>query len=283
MLKPYSINLEEVRKQWQHLRRVKGRSLNHAVPEIIIGNDNGALLLHREIVEGPKGAPVAWRSKLGWVVAGEFANHDSSGNINVCCVEMDQVMHQLIKDSFTTDNFGVMIPKEKRLTREDERALSLLRQTTKKVGDRWETGLLWKEDAVSLPNSYSTAMKRLELIEKRRGRDPDFGRMYSAKIDEYKVKGFISLIPPEKVNCESEIKWYVPHFGVVNPNKPGKFRLVFDAAAKSHGASLNDFLLKGPDLIRPLQSVLWNFRRHKIVIMGDIQDMFHRVMIRSPD
>ena len=42
--------------------------------------------------------------------------------------------------------------------------------------------------------------------------------------------------------------WYLSIFVVSNPNKPGMVRLVWDAAAKVNGISLNTLLMKDPDL-----------------------------------
>ena len=44
--------------------------------------------------------------------------------------------------------------------------------------------------------------------------------------------------------------WYLPLFGVYHPNKPNKIRGVFDSSAKQGGISINDVLLKGPDLTK---------------------------------
>ena len=85
------------------------------------------------------------------------------------------------------------------------------------------------------------------------------------------------------VNSSTNVVWYLPHFGVVNSNKPGKVRLVFDARHKCEGVSLNDMLLTGPDLLRPLLGILFLFRVGEIAIKGDIRDMFLRVKIRPED
>ena len=86
------------------------------------------------------------------------------------------------------------------------------------------------------------------------------------------------------MNLESQKKtWFLPHFAVQNPNKPGKIRVVFNAAAKSHGVSLNDHLLKGPDLYNTLVGVLCKFRERAIGFGGDIKEMFLQIAIRPED
>ena len=68
--------------------------------------------------------------------------------------------------------------------------------------------------------------------------------------------------------------WYLPHHTVLNPNKPGKVCLVFDAASKFDGVSLTDKLLTGPDLLNNLVAILMKFHRGKIGVLADWNKCF---------
>ncbi|OXA37807.1 Pol polyprotein [Folsomia candida] len=109
------------------------------------------------------------------------------------------------------------------------------------------------------------------------------GFAHEEKINEYIMKGYARKLDPSEVNNNESKVWYLPHFVIDKPRKPGKYRLVFDAAAKIHGKSLNDYLLTGPDLLNSLASVIIKFRQNQIGFSGDIRDMFHQVRVRKED
>ncbi|XP_062541078.1 uncharacterized protein LOC134209112 [Armigeres subalbatus] len=113
--------------------------------------------------------------------------------------------------------------------------------------------------------------------------DPDLARTVKEKLKDYIAKGYVRKLTTEELSESHERIWYLPIFLVTNPNKPGKLRLVWDAAATLNGVSLNSALLTGPDLLEPLIHVLYKFRGRRFAICGDIREMFHQVAIRRED
>ncbi|XP_074031544.1 uncharacterized protein [Leptinotarsa decemlineata] len=184
----------------------------------------------------------------------------------------------MVKDTFRLGAFGVKLPDNVIKLIEDKRAVEIMERTLKKVGNHYEIGHLWKRDNLTLPPSKTNALNRLYCMERKMDKDAKFAEEYTAKVTEYLQKGYVSKLHPSEVQNDNN-NWYLPHFGVANINKPGKIRLVFDAAAKSQGVSLDDFLCQGPDYVPSLVSVLWRFRQGRIAFGGDIRDMFHRVSI----
>ncbi|XP_070138802.1 uncharacterized protein, partial [Drosophila bipectinata] len=263
---------------------------NNATPRIPIGLDHAHLGVPFRIKSYGSGGPFAADTALGWVVYGPVNGKPSSPLLSTCllAVPQDDLLEKMVSDYFETENFGakpVQPVAAGRVDLEpsvgdsgDSRALSTLEKTTKRVGQRYETGLLWKDDEVRLPESYSMALRRLVNIERKMKRDVDFASAY------IRIMGYARRLEAQEVQRFQEGKvWYLPHFGVENPNKPGKIRLVFDAAAKVDGVSLNSALLKDPQRYKPLPAVLFHFREGEVGVCADIKEMFHQVLLQPKD
>lgn len=159
----------------------------------------------------------------------------------------------------------------------------IMESTTKRIGRRFETGLIWKYDDIKLPESYPVAKRRLYCLEKKMSLDQKLKENLNQQIQNYLVKGYARKLTPGELAKKNERAWYLPIFSVTNPNKPGKVRLVWDAAAKVDGIALNTMLLKGPDKLVSLPKVLFGFRESLVAVCGDIREMFHQVRIREED
>ena len=92
--------------------------------------------------------------------------------------------------------------------------------------------------------------------------------------------GHAEPVPPSDL-MSPKPHWYLPHFGVYHPQKPGKIRVVFDSASEVTGVSLNKLLLSGPDLANSLLGVLLRFRRHSTAFIADIEQMFHSFVVKE--
>ena len=77
--------------------------------------------------------------------------------------------------------------------------------------------------------------------------------------------------------------WVFPWHPVPNPFKKGKWRLVFDARADFAGVSLNERLLKGEVLRVSMLKILLHVREFRIVLCGDVTNMFYQVLVPADD
>ncbi|XP_033218080.1 uncharacterized protein LOC117173549 [Belonocnema kinseyi] len=269
---------------WQHLRGLPLSDILHAQPRILIGEDHGELLVARKSVFGPGNSPMASLTALGWVVHGKCKIDRAEPEYVMFYhrTENDDIS-QRMTDFWNTETFGVNPTATRLRSKEDQRAEELINRTARRDRNKWEAGLLCKTDNETLPPSRKMAEKRFVALERKMDRDPAFRHEYEKKIQDYQEKGYALRLTKEEAAQSPARTWYLPHFAVFNANKPGKICLVFDAAAKSHGVSLNDRLLKGPDLLGSLVGVLFRFRERAIAIGGDLKEMFHQVRIRKED
>ena len=81
--------------------------------------------------------------------------------------------------------------------------------------------------------------------------------MYTEMMKEYIEKGYARKLSDKEANTISPRANYIPHHSVKNISvKPYKLHIVFDAAAKFSNTSLNQHLVKGPDLLNNLIGIL---------------------------
>lgn len=191
----------------------------------------------------------------------------------------------MIERFWKIEDYGTTKPGGKPLSVEDKRALQIIKDTTTFVDGQYEIGLVWKCDNPQLPNNPSLADKRAESLRRRLTKkgNEELAAKYRDVMNEYIIKGYANRLTPEEAAQASSITWYLPHHPVVNPHKPGKLRIVFDAAAEFEGTSLNKNLVQGPDMSNSLIGVLLRFRQGNIGLAADVQSMFHQVRVREQD
>lgn len=113
------------------------------------------------------------------------------------------------------------------------------------------------------------------MFGKRLQRNPALYEAVRRQITEFKFKGFVHEATKDELQSfDVRRTWYLPLNVVTSPNKPGRIRLVWDAAAQVDGTSLNDQLLTGPDLLTSLLAVMFQFREREVAITADIMEMF---------
>ncbi|XP_065094703.1 uncharacterized protein LOC135715317, partial [Ochlerotatus camptorhynchus] len=286
-LPPQTLQFEQIAQRFTYLRGLPVASYTNAVPRILLGVDNAQLIVTLKKRDRKVYEPVAAKTKLGWTLYGNVEGPDvpqEYRHLHICARSPDQELHDLVKGFFNVESIGISaVPAIE--SEDNQRARQILKETTVRTpSGRFETGLLWKYDYIEFPDSRSMAEQRMKCLEKKLSKMPEVYDNVKQQIMDFQAKGYAhKLTEEEAVNSDPRRTWYLPLGVILNPNKPGKIRIVWDAAAKVEGVSLNSMLLTGPDLLTPLLSVLYRFRQREVAISGDIREMFMQMLMRSRD
>ncbi|CAH0404948.1 unnamed protein product [Chilo suppressalis] len=122
-----------------------------------------------------------------------------------------------------------------------------------------------------------------QLLLRKFSTDSDYAARYKIEMARLFENNYARELSDKELKDDFSHVWYLAHFGVQNPNKPGKLRLVFDEAGRVDNICLNDYLITGPDLYNSLFGIMLRFRENKIAIIADIKDMFLRIKVRKED
>ena len=149
------------------------------------------------------------------------------------------------------------------------------------VGGHHQVGMLWKSDTPWLPNNKHTAEARLLSLKRKLKRDENFHSKCREFMENLIQKGYTRKLTEEEAVRRSQMTWYFPHHGVLDPQKQDKIRVVFDAASLHDGLCPNNRLLQGPDLPDSLLGISLRFIQYPAALVADIEGMFNQVKVEQ--
>ncbi|XP_054717258.1 uncharacterized protein LOC129226652 [Uloborus diversus] len=214
---------------------------------LLIGADNWKIVTGK--IERLNSALVATESKLGWLLMGKLKEDKTDfelGNKTFGALSISSlfVHSPNIENLWKLDALGIRDPTESKNLEQD--ALDTFEKTVR-INDE---------------GRYEIRLPRLEGFE-----DLD------------------SNLETAKQRCRSTTnKLLRENKGVYKEHSTAKVRPVFDASCKTKQMrSVNDFLLKSPNLLEQIPPLLIKFRKDKIGVTSDIKKAFLQISVAKED
>lgn len=267
---------------WKPIRDLGIKEVKSKDIGLLIGADIPAALIITQFKATGKNKPHAVQTPFGWALMGPMVKDVSDGNTHhIHHIRTESSLENQVHAFWETESFGTKYDFQQEVSTQDRVQLQKLQRETVLKDGKYVVPMLWNSDT-NFPESKEMAEKRLNSLFRRFQKNPAMFEMYKRNIEDYLENGYACVINDVEKD-DSLKKWYLPHHAVINPNKPGKVRTVFDAAATVKGQSLNKKLCTGPDLLNNLVGILIRFRIGSVAIAADIEAMYHQVRLKDDD
>lgn len=274
-------------QRWPHLRHIEIPEIDADV-DLLIGTNVPQALEPWQVVRSVNGGPYAIKTILGWTVNGPLRGdcHISDQKCLQPDVTVNRIsvarLDELWEGQLKMDFPETLQDEQPGLSREDKRFLELVSESTKLIDGHYSIGLPVRQRYLKMPNNKTVVEQRALTLKRRLSKDPSFHSDYITFMSGMLANGYAERVPSEQLaRCDGRV-WYIPHHGVYH-HKKKKLRVVFDCGVTFQGMSLNSQLLQGPDLTNLLVGVLTRFRKEPVVLMADIEAMYHQVRVPAED
>lgn len=146
----------------------------------------------------------------------------------------------------------------------------------------WDAKHPWTEDPASLPNNKRGVQACFLRMEKQLRKEQEWKVAYGTQIHEMVERGAAIKLTAEVIEKWTGPVWYVSHLVAPNPHSvTTPVCTVWNRSQKYKGVSMNDLLLKGPDVLNPIRAVLLRFREGVQAALGDIKKMYNSVWLEE--
>ncbi|XP_054706610.1 uncharacterized protein LOC129216420 [Uloborus diversus] len=184
-----------------------------------------------------------------------------------------------IENLWRLDALGIRDPTDCKNLEQD--ALDTFEKTVR-INDegRYEIRLPRLEGFEDLDSNLETAKQKCRSTTKKLLRENKYFE-YDAVFKEWLEEQIIEAVPLRKIDKPAH---YLPRRGVYKEHSTTKVFPVFDASCKTKQMrSINDFLLKGPNLLEQIPPLLNNFCKDIIGVTSDIKKAFLQISVANED
>ena len=268
--------------QWPHLQGIHLPVIDAQIG-ILIASDVPRALEPLEIKNSENGGPYATRTLLGWAINGPLLRVSKVRCTSNFYVNAEVKLNQVVMDAINRDFSESISDVKTEMSREETQFMTSVEKTVTLKNGHYVIALPFKNQDHRMPNNKEQVEQRARWLKLKLLKNPKLLEDYKKFINNLLKKSYAQKVPPERLGRKDGKVWYIPHHGVYHPHKPDKVRVVFDCSCRYKGMSLNDHLLKGPDLTNQLVGVLLRFREEHNAFMADIESMFYQVRIPDSD
>ena len=228
---------------------------------------------------------VARHSPLGWVIFGATSG-ERLGTSKVNHVAFATPVD--MSEFWSTESMGVSVKpcscKPEKLSPIERKEAKVIEDSCKRLDGQWLMPYPWIKDPSALPDNREQAERKLVATERRLLANIENANAYDKEMVHVNELGFSRKLSNEELKTYNSPVRYVSHHEVLRPeSKSTPLRIVFNSSAVYKGHKLNDYWMKGPDLLNDLFGVLLCFREGQAAVLGDISKMYHRILIPEVD
>ena len=247
--------------------------------DLLIGIDQARL--HT----GEAGNLVASHSPLGWVIfAATFGERLGTSKVNHVAFATPVDMREF----WSTESMGVSVKpcscKPEKLSPIERKEAKVIEDSCKRLDVQCLMPYPWIKDPSALPDNREQAERKLVATERRLLANIGNANAYDKEMVRMNELSFSRKLSNEDLKTYNGPVHYVSHHEFLRPeSKSTPLRIVFNSSAFYKGHKLNDYWMKGPDLLNDLFGVLLRFREGQAVALGDISKMYHRILIPEVD